>query len=171
MIRLESGTYPIWDDFSLELTSDLTFSSVALYYLHGANGSGKSSFIERLLIPSLRNQKDIFLLYFEQQMHFQIQAVKAYASIMPPRKEIHNEMDTVDYLLNNLLFNYSQEPRPCFIVMDESPYELKIYEFIKQYIPDYCLIYSAHSELLPATKTLEFIPVSPSFSKIYVPFN
>jgi ABC-type ATPase involved in cell division len=89
VIRLESGTYPVWDDFSLELTSDLTFSSVALYYLHGANGSGKSSFIERLLIPSLRNQRDIFLLYFEQQMHFQIQAVKAYASIMPPRKEIH----------------------------------------------------------------------------------
>ena len=171
MIKLESGIYPVWDDFSLELTSDLTFSPATIYHLYGANGSGKSSFIEELLIPSLRNQEEIFLLYFEQQMHFQIQAVKAYASIMYPRREIHNEMDTIDYLLNNLLFNYSQAPRPCFIVMDESPYELKIYDFIKQYIPDYSLIYSAHSELLPATKTLEFIPVSPSFSKIYVPFN
>ncbi|HOD60202.1 MAG TPA: hypothetical protein PKH17_05590, partial [Candidatus Syntrophosphaera sp.] len=59
----------------------------------------------------------------------------------------------------------------CFIVMDESPYELKIYDFIKQNILDYCLIYSAHSELLPATKTLEFIPVSSSFSRVYVSIN
>ncbi|MCB5245875.1 MAG: hypothetical protein WC179_00295 [Candidatus Cloacimonadaceae bacterium] len=171
MMRLEAGTYSIWDDFSLELSSDLTFHTGALYHFYGANGSGKSSFIKELLIPSLRKQKDIFLLYFEQQMHFQIQAVKAYASIMPPRREIHNEIDTVDYLLDNLLLNYTQEPRPCFIIIDESPYELKIYEFIHRNIKDYCLMYSAHSELLPATQKLEFIPISSSVSKVYVSIN
>jgi hypothetical protein len=90
---------------------------------------------------------------------------------MPPRREIHNEIDTVDYLLDNLLLNYTQEPRPCFIIIDESPYELKIYEFIHRNIKDYCLMYSAHSELLPATQKLEFIPISSSVSKVYVSIN
>jgi len=168
VLKIEASLHPIWKDFSLRIETCLEFSPGGTYHLNGANGSGKSSFITRLLLPRLLVLPDIYTLYFEQQMHYQIQTAKAYASLIKPHAEIKTERDTVDFLLNNLRMSVEAENRPCFIVLDESSFQLQINDFLHKHIPSCCLIHASHAAPVPATQRICFEPVSPGLSKVYV---
>lgn len=163
---LPKGDYQVWESFSLALPADLDFGP-GIHYLSGANGSGKSSFITRLLLPRLLQDPDIYSVYLEQQMHLQVTAVKAYASVIKPHRKINSEADTVDFLLQNLLGAWQERQRPCYVVMDESLYAERVLAFLNGNLPSFSLIYSAHTLLLPATRTLSFKPLSPTRSEIY----
>lgn len=167
MLRIEPATKTIWKDFSLRIDSVIDFRPGVSYHLKGSNGSGKSSFITQILLPLLISRVDIYTLYFEQQMHFQIQATKAYASIIKPHWEIKNEKDTVEYLLENLKQSLELQDRPCFILMDESYFELQICDYLPKHIPSYCLIFASHSDLVPASQNIIFEPLSATSSKVY----
>lgn len=168
-MKIEASRRQIWPEFSLDITSDIQFSPGRIYHLDGPNGGGKSSFITRLLLPRLLERQDIYTLYFEQQMHHQIQTVKAYASIFPPHREINAEAQTVRHLLEDLKKNLASERRPCYVVMDESHQEKQVYDFLQTLDSDYCLIFSSHDLSLPEAERIVFEPVSPVLSKVYVP--
>ncbi|MBW6514059.1 MAG: hypothetical protein K0B87_04825 [Candidatus Syntrophosphaera sp.] len=167
MLKIEPSLHPIWTDFSLRIETCLEFTAGASYHLSGANGSGKSSFITQLLLPRLLAQPDIYTLYFEQQMHHQIQTTKAYASLIKPHAEIKTEKDTVDFLLDNLCMAVEAENRPCCIVLDESLFQLQISDFLAGHISSYCLIHASHADPVPDTRRVVFEPVSASLSKVY----
>lgn len=164
---IEAGTHKIWQDFSLQVVSNLKFGE-GLIHLKGPNGAGKSSFLTQILLPRLQNNPDFYSLYFEQQMQLQITAVKAYASLMKPRMRIESEADAVDYLLQDLLRVHSAEPRPSFILMDESLHAERVRDFLDKNIPNYCLVFSAHSQLFPEANAIVFKPISPSLSLVDV---
>lgn len=164
---IEAGTYQAWEDFSLRLATNLDFTP-GINYLSGANGSGKSSFLTRILLPRLLQSSDLYTVYFEQQMHIQVTSVKAYASIIAPHRQIDGEADTVDYLLDSLLRAYHRRQRPCCIVMDESLYARHIYDVLQANLPYFSLVYSAHTESFPATQTISFQALSPTLSEVHV---
>lgn len=165
---IEAGLKSIWPDFSLEIQAPLDFAPGAVFHLEGPNGSGKSSFIKQLLLPRLLEMKDVYTLYFEQQMHYQLQAVKAYASLIKPRLVIVSEEDAVVWLLKNLQDSLTRKKRPSYTIMDESSCEAKVREFLRQRVPDCCLVFSSHAEKVPEARTIVFEPVSTQLSKVYV---
>ncbi len=161
-----SGEYQVWPGFSLHLTADLDFCP-GLHYLSGPNGSGKSSFLTRLLLPRLLQDADAYSLYLEQQMHLQVNAVKAYASVLRPHARINGEADTVDFLLQNLLRAWQTRPKACFVAMDESPHAAQVHAFLSANLPAFSLIFSSHHPSLPAGQTIVFQPLSPSRSEVH----
>ncbi|HOY84979.1 MAG: hypothetical protein PHG32_04455 [Candidatus Cloacimonetes bacterium] len=164
---LPKGDYRVWDDFALTLTADLGFRP-GIHYLSGTNGSGKSSLLTRLLLPRLLNTNSVYSVYFEQQMQLQVTAVKAYASVVQPRRKINSEADTVDFLLDDLLQAWQSEPRPCYVVMDESLFAERVLDFLQANLLAFSLIYSAHTALFSADQTILFQPLSPTRSEVYV---
>ncbi len=166
-MKIEAGDYQVWDDFSLRISSDLEFGP-GTHYLSGANGSGKSSLLTKLILPRLQKTTDVYSVYFEQQMHLQVMAIKAYASVIRPHRKIDNEADTVDFLLDNLLRSWQIRQRPCYIVMDESLLAEHVYNFLHAKLPSFTLIYSAHSVQFPASQNLSFKALSPILSEVYV---
>lgn len=164
---LPKGDYRVWDDFALTLTADLGFRP-GIHYLSGTNGSGKSSLLTRLLLPRLLNTNSVYSVYFEQQMQLQVTAVKAYASVVQPRRKINSEADTVDFLLEDLLRAWKNEPRPCYVVMDESLFAERVLDFLQANLLAFSLIYSAHTALFSADQTILFQPLSPTRSEVYV---
>ncbi|MCB5284925.1 MAG: hypothetical protein LHW45_04965 [Candidatus Cloacimonetes bacterium] len=166
-MRLPKGDYPVWDSFALTLSADLALGP-GIHYLSGANGSGKSSLLTRVLLPRLLKTPAVYSIYFEQQMHVQVTAVKAYASVIKPHRRICGEADTVDFLLEDLLRAWKNEPRPCYVVMDESLYAERVLDFLQAHLPAFSLIYSAHTALFSADQTILFQPLSPTRSEVYV---
>ena len=81
-IILKSGEYNIEDRFlKFDLTDDLEFSNRrSCYTLRGGNGYGKTSFIEKILIPRLENNK-IDYLYLGQDIRTQLYTIRALMSV------------------------------------------------------------------------------------------
>lgn len=167
-MRIEPGRYDVWPEFSLQVNTPLEFLAGGRYHLQGPNGSGKSSFLTRVLLPRLRSRTDIYALFFEQQMRYQLPAIKAYASLLPPHRLIEKEADAVRYLLDDLLACVKQESRPVYVLMDESPQALVIRDFLSDKLPSACLVLSAHTELVPARPIL-FTPLSSILSEVSLP--
>ena len=164
---LPRGDYQVWENFSLTLPEDLTFGP-GIHYLSGANGSGKSSMITKLLLPRLLKTSSTYSVYLEQQMQVQLTAVKAYASVVQPRRTIDTESETIDFLLDNLLCAWQKEPRPCYVVMDESLFATRVLDFLQANLPSFSLIYSAHTQLVKADQTILFEAISPTRNEVYV---
>lgn len=169
-MKIEAGIHQIWPGFSLQIASELHFEEVSTH-LQGPNGAGKSSFLTQLLLPRLQNNPKYYCLYFEQQMQVQITAVKAYAALMKPRMQVESASDAVDYLLHDLLLSHKAEPRPSFILMDESPHAERIRTFLDENIPNYSLVFSSHGEFSPSSRSIVFKPLSPSRSVVDVDAN
>lgn len=169
-MKIEAGTYQIWPGFSLQIASELHFAE-GLTHLQGPNGAGKSSFLTQLLVPRLQNSPEYYCLYFEQQMQLQITAVKAYAALMKPRMQVESDSDAVDFLLQDLLLSHKAEPRPSFILMDESPHAERIKAFLDENIPNYSLVFSSHGEFIHSARSIVFKALSPSRSVVDVAAN
>lgn len=164
---ISKGDHQVWEGFALSLSADLSFGP-GIHYLQGANGSGKSSFITRVLLPRLRQNPDRYCLYLEQQMQLQVNAIKAYASVIKPRRMVNSESDTVDFLLDNLIRAHNSVPKTCCVVMDESLFAERVLFFLQSHLASFSLIYSAHTLRFPADQTITFQPLSPTRSKVYV---
>ncbi len=151
---IKSGTYQIWKEFSLNLPLDLTFSVGLSYLLQGNNGSGKSSFIRKLLIPYLQNCADKqYVIYIEQQIQSQFIAVKANALLRKTGIEINSPEAMITYLFRSLSCKQLHQPRPLIIILDEVPYLTLLEEqlsTLKTFQP--CIIASTHLE------TQRFLP-------------
>lgn len=162
--------YTIWENFSIELSREAVFSTGKVYHLSGSNGSGKSSFIRKILIPLLfQDREKQTALYIEQQVQSQFDAVKAYAVMQHPAIQINTYAEMVDYLADCLLSAYKKNSRPCVIIIDECHLLLKLLSRLSA-IPSnqYCIIYASHqdcdSKILKDVTTLQFISKNAALS-------
>jgi len=141
-----ASTYSVWSDFSIEVSKDFTFESGRYYQLTGDNGSGKSSFIKRILIPQLLiNQAQQYVLYIEQQIQSQFDAIKAYAALQKPPVQIHTFAEMIDFQLQKLSEQLKDQYRPCFFIIDECQSIQRIVQTLSHLkVKQYCLLYVSH---------------------------
>jgi ATPase subunit of ABC transporter with duplicated ATPase domains len=165
-MRIDEGLLQVWPEFALDIKSGLDFNPGEFYHLSGANGSGKSSFITRILIPRLLAGPTAYVLYLEQQMRYQLWSVKSYASMIQPRREIKTEADAVTYLLGNLESALARESRPCYVILDESHHTREVRERLKQGFGDVCLIYTSHERVPDTARVISFTSINPSLSEV-----
>jgi hypothetical protein len=81
-MRILKGVYPLKDRrLRLVLPRDIEFGETPVWVrLVGDNGLGKSSFIEKVLIPGLKKQKVPFL-YLGQDFRTQLYTLKAFLAV------------------------------------------------------------------------------------------
>lgn len=147
LIQLCKGTFPLWNAFELELVADLEFKSGKVYHLDGRNGSGKSSFIRKCLLPRIM-EKRIGYLYLEQQMHTQLSAIKANAALANYPESIHSEAEAVDYLLYDLEKCHRKAEQACFVIWDESEYYPQVYAFLQAKNIEFVLLLVNHNQIV-----------------------
>ena len=144
MLSIPAGKYSVWPDFSLELSSPHSFDPSFHYYLHGNNGSGKSSFIKKILLPALSHIPDIYHMYWEQQIVLQSYAIKAHAAFAKYEKKLDTDADCLGYLLTNLRQSLLAEKRVAYFVVDECLQLSQILSYIDTHQLPVCLIYTHH---------------------------
>jgi ABC-type dipeptide/oligopeptide/nickel transport system ATPase subunit len=167
MLRIEANVYSFWQDFELVLDIDLNFLPGNVYRLVGRNGSGKSTFITQMLLPRLSKRKDLYLIYSEQQMQSQLQAIKAYAGVFLPRREVNSESEAYSYLAESLTLSRETDERPSFIILDEPLQSADVLSQTFAIDNQCCLIYSSHQELLKPSQIITFESLLPNRSKVY----
>ena len=81
-MEITRGEYPIADHhLVLELADDLHLAQDrAIYYLCGDNGLGKTTFVEKVLIPAL-SENEIKLLYLGQDIGLQLYTLRASLAV------------------------------------------------------------------------------------------
>jgi len=145
MLTLPPATHKLYAGFTLEITDDLDFRTGNRYYLKGANGSGKTSFLKRILLSKLlEHPARQYILYLEQQMRGQFLAIKAYAAYGDYHLPITCDAEAVQYLLHNLHQCLSYEPRPIVLVIDESIAAQPLRDLFAVHSRDACLIEVSH---------------------------
>ncbi len=169
---IPASTYKIWTDFSLKLDHDLVLETGKCYHLTGQNGSGKSSFIKQVLISHLLKQPESqFILYLEQQVQSQFDAVKANAALQKPSVHINNITDMFDYQLHQLSHQMKKEPKPVIFILDETVCLEQIVNWLnKNSTNQVCLIYVSHLQIdfphFSEVSSIAAKPVSASLSRI-----
>lgn len=169
MLSIPAATYPCWPGFDLLLETDLVFTGKRVIYLSGSNGSGKSSFITKVLLPKVKvTATPCYTIYLEQLFHLQAYSIKAEAALKHPEKRLLSNADCLAYLLNDLELAQKKQLRPVLAFADESHFLLDLYHFLEASGFDYSLIYSIHGEdpLPTPHKTLSFIPETQRLSII-----
>jgi energy-coupling factor transporter ATP-binding protein EcfA2 len=159
---IKAGNYQVWPNFALEVSTDLSFEMGKSYQLLGANGSGKSSFIQKLLLPAIREQDNAYIVYLQQQMHLQLYALKAHAAFHAPGIRICTANDAAKYLLADLQKAYAARAKNIYIVADECP----CLELIRELPLPHCLIVIDHHEVLQNAGQIRFEAVSRTLSKV-----
>ena len=169
---IPKSIYTIWSDFRLEIQHDIKFETGCCYHLKGQNGTGKSSFIKKILIPLLQNQtSEQCILYLEQQVQSQFDAIKAHAALQKPSVHINTVDGMFDYQLKQLSFQLDTEPRPVIIILDETIFSDLINPWLsKTGIESICLVYISHQDFVfsgfTKVKEIAFKPISTQQSKI-----
>lgn len=166
---IAAGVHPIWPGFSLENQQEIELLPGRSYHLRGSNGSGKSSFLKQLVLPGLlAGRQDHFLLYFEQQMHKQLYALKAGAALAGYPHQIECEADAVNFLLSDLEAALKQQKRKVFALCDESPLLDLIRNRLSQLETPFCLLFSSHADAPVQTgHVIEFGSVDQHLSRFY----
>ncbi len=162
MIKIAKGRYDLWPGFALQLEETLSFEQGKLYHLEGANGSGKSSFINRILISALQKEK-AYILHFEQQASLQLQAVKGWTAIFKPEIRIKTLEQMQDWLIEDLIQNLQKQPLPLWIVADEVQ---QVSRFRELGLPG-SLIFCAHHQDFEDSIKLHFQQISASLSEVH----
>ncbi len=166
-MKLEKALHQVWPDFSIEQTADIVFQA-GVYRLNGENGSGKSSFYKKVLLPALREDGGFYIVYLEQMMKGQYYALKAHAALSGWQSGLHSQKDCVDYLLYDLSKALERLQRSIFAIADETSCLNQVWEKLKALGQDFTLIYSSHlEEELTPDYQLELITKQSDGSVLY----
>jgi len=131
---IKSGVYNIWQNFDIEVKQDIIFETGCFYQMEGVNGSGKTSFLKKVLLPQLqRRPDDQYIIYVEQQVQSQLDAIKSYALLQKPAVRICSIEDMFDYQLNHLSIFLQQSPRPVIMIIDETTFYDKLNLWLDNY--------------------------------------
>ncbi|MCK9557118.1 MAG: hypothetical protein PHO85_06630 [Candidatus Cloacimonetes bacterium] len=160
MITFPHSRLQIWPHFCLNIIDEINLLCPGSYYLKGSNGSGKSSFINQVFLPIMRERTDLHLIVLQQQMHLQLYALRAWAAIYYPGRIVANETDVWELLWDDL--TALKDDKPVFVVADEA-HNIRIPEGLTHPV---CLIYSSHNYQIQADNVLEFKPISPDESEL-----
>ncbi len=143
ILKLDQAIYPIWENFRLELSQTIELYAGKIYHLQGSNGSGKSSFIRKCLIPALKT-KGIPYIYLEQQMRAQIFALMADAALSEYKSPLQTEADAIEYLLFKAEQNRAVNSLALVCICDESAYSQRVYQVLSEKGWDFAMLIVAH---------------------------
>jgi len=140
--------YLVWETFSLDIKYNLTFETGNVYHLNGNNGSGKTSFIQQVLIPILQTDSEQqYIFYVEQQIQSQFDAITSYALFQKPSTEITSFDDMVLFMFEMLQSTQRNASRPSVIILDECPDSEELQAKLRSLSDEsYCLIVVSHKE-------------------------
>jgi hypothetical protein len=124
-MEIKKGTYPLEKrGLNFRLDQDLNFNNRACcYYFRGGNGFGKTSFLEKLIIPALRADK-VPYIYIGQDIRTQLYTLRALLSIQGIKVSDNDEVE-----LLRLWINHSRSA--AVFILDE----------FDKYFPDYGFIF------------------------------
>jgi hypothetical protein len=124
-VQIPKGKYRLDDrNLNLDIVADLNFNKGGgRFYLRGGNGFGKTSFLEKIIIPALKTG-NIPYLYIGQDIRTQLYTLRALLSI---RGISVSDADEVEIL--RLWIHQGQSAR--VLILDE----------FDKYFPDYGFIY------------------------------
>ncbi len=169
---IPASSYQLWPDFRLEFFRDIVLENGNCYHLQGNNGAGKTTFLKQLLIPMLeRDPSRQYVLYIEQQVQSQLDAILAYAALNRYLLPIRTAEDMLDYLLELLHCQLQKSTRPVILILDESIIpgilQKRMAELDQSSI---CLLYTSHQEVEIAgnlnLKQLRFDVISPQLTRL-----
>ncbi len=151
---IPSGKYKLWNSLELSLETDFSVSTGEVHQIKGMNGSGKSSFLKQLLLPYLRtNPGGQYVMYIEQQVQSQMDAITAYSDLHRHPGQIQSTADLLKYQFFLLKESLAMQTRPCIIIADECSNMNELLEGIQQLgFDNTCLIFVAHQQIELLTK-------------------
>jgi len=101
-MELKKGTYRLEErGLNFSLSDDLNFNTnKRCYYFRGGNGFGKTSFLEKIIIPGLKND-NVQYIYIGQDMRTQLYTLRALLSIQGFKVADNDEMGLLRLWINN----------------------------------------------------------------------
>ena len=124
-MEIHKGKYPLENrNLNFDIVDDLNFDdNGGCYYFRGGNGFGKTSFLEKIIIPALKSEK-LSYLYIGQDIRTQLYTLRALLSIQGLKVS-----DTDEVELLKLWIHHSQSA--SVLILDE----------FDKYFPDYGFIF------------------------------
>jgi hypothetical protein len=124
-MEIKKGKYNLAErNLSFEITDDLDFeNSDKCYYFRGGNGFGKTSFLEKIIIPCLKTHHQDYI-YIGQDIRTQLYTLRALLSVRGYKVSNTDECE-----LLRLWINHSRSA--SVLIMDE----------FDKYFPDYGFIF------------------------------
>lgn len=110
-------------NLNFDVVDEFDFSESTCFYFRGGNGFGKTSFLEKIVIPAIKDTHRQYL-YIGQDIRTQLYTLRALLSIQG-----HKISETDEYELLRLWIQQGQSAR--IFILDE----------FDKYFPDYSFIY------------------------------
>jgi hypothetical protein len=124
-MELKKGNYSIEKrDLNFNLCDDLDFkNSECCFYFRGGNGFGKTSFLEKIIIPGLKTD-NIPYIYIGQDIRTQLYTLRALLSVQGIKVSDNDEVGLLRLWINN-------SRSAAVFILDE----------FDKYFPDYGFIF------------------------------
>jgi hypothetical protein len=131
-MEIPKGKYRLDDrNLNFDIVADLNFNkSGSRFYFRGDNGFGKTSFLEKIIIPALKAD-NLPYLYIGQDIRTQLYTLRALLSIQG-----HKVSDTDEVELLRLWINQGQSA--SVLILDE----------FDKYFPDYGFIFDWSADFI-----------------------
>jgi hypothetical protein len=131
-MEIRKGKYRLDNrNLNFDIVADLNFnSSAGLFYFRGGNGFGKTSFLEKVIIPALKADS-LRYLYIGQDIRTQLYTLRALLSIQGFKVS-----DTDEVELLRLWINQGQSA--SVLILDE----------FDKYFPDYGFIFDWSADFI-----------------------
>jgi ABC-type multidrug transport system ATPase subunit len=144
--KIPAARYQSWPDFTIELKQDLVLMTGECYHLNGMNGAGKTTLLRKVLIPELQKQPlRQYIMYLEQHVQSQFDALKAHAALQKPSVHIYSRGEMLAYQISIFQQSVRHRPRHLFIIADECEDSDKLSQWLAGLeLDSFCLIYTCH---------------------------
>ncbi len=124
-MEIKKGKYSLEErGLNFNLSDDLDFkNSECCFYFRGGNGFGKTSFLEKIIIPGLKND-NVQYIYIGQDIRTQLYTLRALLAVQGIKVSDNDEVE-----LFRLWINFSKSA--TVFILDE----------FDKYFPDYGFIF------------------------------
>lgn len=144
-MMISRNNYRLQDrNLNFDLVDDFDFNAKACYYLRGDNGFGKTSFLEKIVIPAF-NAAGRQFLYIGQDIRTQLYTLRAFLSMQG-----HKISGTSEYELIEIWIRQGLSART--FILDEFDKYFADYNFIfdwsRSFIQNYIIV--THRRFEPA---------------------
>ena len=136
-MKILKGKYRLQSrNLNFDVVNDLNFNNSNCFYFRGGNGFGKTSFLEKIVIPSLR-ANSLPYLYVGQDIRTQFYTLRAFLSIQGLKISDKDEVE-----LLKLWINHGHQA--SVFILDEFDKYFPDYRFIfdwsKAFIRNYIIV-------------------------------
>lgn len=175
-LKITKGQHTLNKNLELQNDSDLTFKFGEHYLLTGGNGSGKTSFLNKLFLPELSKVANGKFLYFHssQDVTLQLYFIKAYyRGLLNTNEKFSTSTETLNNLKNHFLKFENSPSENIVFVLDEIDQYLSMVDFFNGInLEKHSVVLVTHnSENLPSIiefTNIIFQPVSHKLTKITI---